>query len=90
LGRSKLSAKPANDRLQDLAIGMELPLFRELLEISVKLEERRVVDLLSVGGQNAMKCRQNTGFPVDERAIAVKGENFKAGEIEHSAGRVLC
>ena len=32
-----------------------------------------------------MKRRENSGFPIDQRAVAIKGENFEAGEVEHGA-----
>src|SRR5207302_4691280 len=42
-----------------------------------------------VGGENATKRREDSGFPVDQRSVTVEGENFEAGEVEHGADPVL-
>src|SRR5258706_3714960 len=87
--KSKLSGKLANNRFQDLAIRKKCALFGTLLEVSVEFEESSIVDLFPVGGENATKRREDSGFPVDQRSVTVEGENFEAGEVEHGADTVL-
>jgi hypothetical protein len=36
-----------------------------------------------MGGKNGPKSREDTGFPVNQRAVTIKGENLEAVEVEH-------
>jgi hypothetical protein len=33
-----------------------------------------------------MKRRKNARFPIDQCAVAIKGEDFEASEVEHARG----
>jgi hypothetical protein len=37
-----------------------------------------------------MKRGKYSGFPIDECAVAVEGENFEAGEVEHGGFILRC
>ena len=69
---------------------MEFPVLGELFEIAIHLEERGIVNIFPMRGKDAMKRREDSGFPVDERAVTIEGEDFEAGEIEHRITDLMC
>jgi hypothetical protein len=79
----KFIAKLADYGLEDLTIGTKWALFSALLEVSVEFEQSGVIDLFVVGGEDGTKCREDTRFPVNECAVAIKGENLETVEVEH-------
>jgi hypothetical protein len=36
-----------------------------------------------MSGEHAMEGGKNPGLPIDQRAVTVKGKDFKAREVEH-------
>ena len=83
---SETGAEATDDRLEDFAVRMEFSLFGELLEVAVEFEQGRIVHDFVVCRKNAMERGENAGFPIDERTVAVEGEDFEAGEIKHESG----
>ena len=66
-------AELADYGFEDFAIGAKRALFRALFEISVEFEDGGIVDGFSVSVKDGMESGEDSGFPVDERAVAVEG-----------------
>jgi hypothetical protein len=69
--------------LQNFAIAPVWSLLGTRLEVAIKLEDRSVVSILAMGGEDTMHAAQNSFLPVDEGAVAIESENFKSAEVEH-------
>ena len=71
-----------NYRAEHFPVALKFSSFRLLFEVSVQFEQRRIIRSFVMRSQQTMQDRKNAAFPVDQGSVAVKSENFEAGEVE--------
>ena len=88
LGRRKhqLRAELAHDLRQHLPVGHVPAALYLRLECTVELQDPSVREVASVLLDERTQYAQNTSFPVDERAVAVEGDDGELLEVEGHDG----
>jgi hypothetical protein len=71
-------------RGQDFAIGLKLPLLGAQFELALQIEQGRVIGTLPMCREHLMQHGEYAGLPVDQGAVAIKGEDFEAREVNHA------
>src|ERR1700688_2087375 len=82
-GESYLFSELTYDGLQRFAIAAIFPLLGASFEVAIKLEDRRISNVLAMRRQNAVHAAENSVFPIDERTVTIEGENSESAEVEH-------
>ncbi len=79
--------KAAHDIAQNLPVGLVVGRFCLRLEFAVQAKNFRIVYLCSVRNEDRADHFQDAGFPVNESAVAVKGDGAEGGEVEGGVQR---
>src|SRR5258706_15292800 len=76
-----------NNRFQNISIAWVGAALGLRFKFTVELQDGGVRQGLSMSGEHAMKRRENSAFPVNQRAVAVEGDGGEGREIHRGGVR---
>src|SRR5664280_982222 len=80
-GEVQLASEVANHLCQHLAIATVEPALGARLQFRIEIENLGVAERVALALQQRTQVAEQTGFPVNQCAVAVEGQPFKACEI---------